>query len=422
MDGVRQTQRALVWHSLLDYTFGMSLSDIDVSPSALELLRRTAAERSDYIDLSSSNPTQHGYTFPPEILREAADGYWSTRRYAPDPHGSLRAREAIADYYSRREPPLELSPEQIFITASTSEAYSLLFSLLAVAGDNVLAPIPSYPLFGHLAAMHHIGLRHYALEYRPALKTQATYAGESAGLQEPPRWELDADALRDGRDARTRALMLISPHNPTGHVVGARLQSLAELGLPIIADEVFCEFPFAARTVPPVGALHPDATVFHLNGISKMFALPDLKLGWIAISGPRAREHVEPLELLNDTLLSANSLTQFMLPALFERGMAFVSAMRDRIRANLLVALSQLHASTWVRVAPPLGGTYLFPEIVDCDDDELLLEEMLAEGLFAHPGYFYDESRGCFLMISALLDQERLVEGLERLRRVLDGA
>jgi aspartate/methionine/tyrosine aminotransferase len=197
---------------------------------------------------------------------------------------------------------------------------------------------------------------------------------------------------------------------------------LASLHVPVIADEVFCEFPFAARAVPAVGTLCPDATVFHLNGISKMFALPDLKLGWIALSGPNVDEYVDRLELLNDTLLGANSMAQYMLPILFERGTAFVQAMRDRIQSSLLAALSHLHAIDRIRVAPPLAGMYLFPEVVDCYDEDLLLEEMLAAGLFAHPGYFYDEDRGCFLMISALLEPPRLADGLSRLKHVLDVA
>lgn len=388
----------------------MSLAALDLTPSPLEQLRRLAAQRDDYIDLSSSNPTHHGFIFPTDILRDASEEYWRTRRYEPHPKGSLRAREAIARYYARREPPLDISPEHIFITASTNEAYSLLFALLTQPGDNVLAPIPSYPLFSHLAAMNHIELRNYWLDIVGAQSEFSLHT-----LQ----WAVDGARLTEQMDECTRAVMLISPHNPTGHVITETLR-LPTSNLPIIADEVFCEFPFAARSVPPIGTLHPDATVFHLNGISKMFALPDLKLGWIAISGPSADDYIEPLELLSDTLLGANSLTQFMLPTLFERGRPFVEQMRARIQSNLLVALAHLHNINWVRVAPPFGGTYLFPEVVDCHAEDLLLADMLEAGLFAHPGYFYDEERGCFLMLSALVETPKLIEGLTRLERVLD--
>ena len=224
---------------------GVSLAELDLSISPLERLRRRAAARPDYLDLSSSNPTQHGFTFPPEILRESANAYWPARRYEPHPRGSLRAREAIAEYYAGRSPALAVSPEQIFITASTSEAYSLLFTLLAEPGDNVLAPLPSYPLFEHLAMMRHISLRNYRLEMLAA--------GDEASC-----WTLDPAALLGEADARTRAVLVISPHNPTGHVwtaASALPRDRLGQGLPLIADEVFCEFPYAVGSVPPLGAL-----------------------------------------------------------------------------------------------------------------------------------------------------------------------
>ena len=391
----------------------MSLADLDLSLSPLERLRRCAAARPDYIDLSSSNPTQHGFTFPPDILRGAADAYWSARRYEPHPKGSLRAREAIAEYYAGRRPALQVAPEQIFITASTSEAYALLFTLLTEPGDNVLAPLPSYPLFEHLAMMRHISLRNYKLELRMA-------------PEGTPQWTLDPTAFVAGADEHTRAVLVISPHNPTGHVLAeplglprAKSRVGAGAGLPIIADEVFCEFPFAVASVPPVGTLFPDETVFHLNGISKMFALPDLKLGWIALTGPRADEYLERLELLNDTLLSANSLTQSMLPALFTQGMDFTRDMHARVLESLTQALGRFAAMGGVQVARPQGGTYLFPRIAACQDEEALVSRLLEAGVFAHPGYFYDAEDGCHLMISGLLEREKLLEGLGRVAAVL---
>jgi aspartate/methionine/tyrosine aminotransferase len=395
----------------------MSFADLDLTISPLEQLRRRAAARPDYIDLSSSNSTQHGFIFPPDILRQAADAYWLARRYEPHPKGSLRAREAIAQYYAGRSPALHVSPEQVFITASTSEAYALLFTLLAEPGDNVLAPQPSYPLFEHLAMMRHITLRNYQLELRTT----------SGGT---PQWRLDQPGLAEEADEHTRAVLLISPHNPTGHVMSeniavprarqarGRSEGTGE-GLPLIADEVFCEFPFALTSVPPVGALFPDETVFHLNGISKMFALPDLKLSWIALTGPRAGDYLERLELLNDTLLSANSLTQAMLPALFAQGMDFTRSMHARIRETLTMALERFAGMDGVRVAPPQGGTYLFPRFSACDDEEALVKRLLETGVFAHPGYFYDADDGCHLMISGLLEKEKLLAGILRVGSVL---
>ncbi|MFO7166877.1 MAG: pyridoxal phosphate-dependent aminotransferase [Chloroflexota bacterium] len=372
------------------------LAGDDLSPNRIELARRQAALGPGYIDLTSSNPTHNGLLFPPEVLRAAADRYWSSRRYDPDPRGLRAAREAIARYYAGRIPPLPLDPDDVFVTASTSEAYSLLFALLADPGDNVLAPAVSYPLFDYLAAAHHVELRPYALD-------------EARG------WRIDPASLRLQADDRTRAVLVISPHNPTGAVVRSQLPSLAALGLPVICDEVFAEFPYGAPAVPPFGAVYPELPVFHLNGISKMFALPDMKLGWIALSGPAAELYGERLEVLNDTFLGANSLTQSMLPDLFAQGTPFIEAMRARVRANLDMALELLGSSERLRVAPPDGGYYLFPAVDGWDDEEELVLHLLRHGVLVHPGYFYGYERDTHIVISCLTEPSRLRAGLERL-------
>ncbi|MBC8075725.1 MAG: pyridoxal phosphate-dependent aminotransferase, partial [Chloroflexales bacterium] len=314
----------------------------DLTPNRIELARQEAARGPGYVDLTSSNPTQQGLLFPADVLRDAADAYWPSRRYAPNALGLLAAREAICAYYARRAPPLPLEPGNIAITASTSEAYSLLFALLCEPGDNVLAPEVSYPLFEYLAALHHVELRPYVLD-------------EERG------WQLDERSLLEAADERTRAVLLISPHNPTGAIVRRAMPALDALGLPLICDEVFAEFTYAAPATPPLGALHPHAPVFHLNGISKLFALPDLKLGWIAMSGPARARFGARLELLNDTFLGANALTQTMLPALFERGWPFVQEMTARVQTSIYDAIWRLEHIPSLDVRPPDGGYYLFP-------------------------------------------------------------
>jgi alanine-synthesizing transaminase len=376
-------------------------ADGDLTPNRIELARQRAAAGAGYIDLTSSNPTHQGLIFPHEVLHAAADRYWPTRRYDPDPRGALAAREAIARYYAGRTPPLSLAPDDIFITASTSEAYGLLFALLAEPGDNVLAPVVSYPLFEYLAAIYHVNLRSYALD-------------EARG------WRIDPASLHAQADELTRAVLLVSPHNPTGMVVRAALPALAALGRPVICDEVFAEFTYWAPETPPLGALHPDLPIFHLNGISKMFALPDLKLGWIALNEPAAERYGARLELLNDTFLGANALTQAMLPTVFAEGMAFVAEMRARIRGNLDLALARLARAPRIRVQPPDGGYYLFPEVLGWDDEDELVLRLLDHCVLAHPGYFYGYERGAHLMISCLTEPARLAEGLDRLLEAID--
>lgn len=373
--------------------------DLDLSPNDFELARLRRREAGGYIDLSSSNPTAQGLIFPPAILREAVGDFWETRRYTPDPRGSATARAAIGAYYAGRTPPLALEADDLFLTASTSEAYSLLFALLADPGDNLLAPDVTYPLFEYLAAMRDIELRTYP-------------------LREEEGWRIDEAALLAAASRRTRGVLLVSPHNPTGMVVGAPVAALARLGLPVICDEVFAPFSYAAPTVPPVGALHRELPVFTLNGISKLFALPDLKLGWIALNAA-ARRYGPRLELLNDTFLGANSLSQQLLPTLFAQGMPFVEAMVARVRANLDLALARLAGHPRLAARPPDGGYYLFPRVSDCEDEEGLAVRLLGHGVLAHPGSFYGEAPGAHLLLSALTAPEQFAAGLERLATAL---
>jgi alanine-synthesizing transaminase len=368
----------------------------DLSPNRIELARRAAEAGAGYVDLTSSNPTHQGLLFPADILQAAAQPYWAARRYEPDPRGQRAARAAIAGYYATREPPLALDQDDIFITASTSEAYSLLFALLAAPGDNILAPAVSYPLFDYLAEMHHIQLRPYALD-------------ESRG------WRIDPASLHAQIDSRTRAVLVISPHNPTGNVVQANLPTLGALRLPVISDEVFAEFTAQGGPAAPFGALHPQLPVFHLNGISKMFALPDLKLGWIAMSGGAAAIYGERLEVLNDTFLGANALTQSMLPHIIAHGMSFVDQMRDYVRSNIALALEKLAPCAAIRVRPPEGGYYLFPSVDGWDDEEDLVVHLIRQGVLVHPGFFFGYEHGTHLMISCLTQPDLLAEGLDRL-------
>ncbi|NJN67414.1 MAG: pyridoxal phosphate-dependent aminotransferase [Chloroflexaceae bacterium] len=375
---------------------------LDLTPNRIELARQQAAALPGYLDLTSSNPTHQGLLFPPDILRGAADAYWATRRYHPDPHGLPVARAAIAHTYAARTPSLLLPEEAIFLTASTSEAYGLLFALLADPGDNLLAPNVTYPLFDYLAEIHHIELRPYRLD-------------ESRG------WQIDEDDLRRQVDHRSRAVLIISPHNPTGAVLRGPLPVLNAVGLPLIGDEVFAPFPYRVPSVPPIAALHPDLPVFQLHGISKMFALPDLKLGWVALNGPAHQTYGERLELLNDTFLGASGLIQAMLPTLFAQGMTFVDAMRDRIRANLDDATERFSACPSLTLKPPDGGYYLFPRVHGWDNEEDLVLFLLDRGVLVHPGYFYGEVPGTHIMLSALTEPARFAAGVERICAALDG-
>ena len=370
------------------------LGDADISVNRIETLR---ARLSGYIDLTSANPTTQGQHFPADILARAAAPYWQTRRYAPDARGLLLARQAVAAYYAQRQPAMQCDPTQdILLTASTSEAYVLLFGLLANAGDNILAPAVSYPLFEYLAALFQLELRTYPLD-------------EARG------WRIDPWQLGRLSDERTRAVLVVSPHNPTGAVVRSALPVLQWMDVPVICDEVFAEFPYAIENVPPLAALMPNLPIFTLNGLSKMYALPDMKLGWIALTQVARERYGERLAVMNDTLLGASGLIQTMLPTLMAEGGPFVAQQRASIRANLDAALELLRACAQLRVRAPDAGYYVFMECLIDADEETVVLYLLENGVLVYPGYFFGETRGRYLAISCLVAHDVLVAGIRQM-------
>src|SRR5437588_10169364 len=177
-----------------------------------------------FIDLTESNPTRACFDYPPDLL--AALGDPAARRYAPAPFGSADARAAVAREYARQG--LAVPPERIVLTSGTSEAYSWLFKLLADAGDDVLVPRPSYPLFDHLTRLDLVATRAYDLEYHGA-------------------WSIDFASVERAMTPRTRAVLIVAPNNPTGSFVSrADLDRLAALcsarGMALVADEVFADY------------------------------------------------------------------------------------------------------------------------------------------------------------------------------------
>src|SRR5438876_1179847 len=259
------------------------------------LHERLKTEGHPMVDLVRGNVNEHGIVYPPEILREILAGAGDRARvYRPDSLGQWPAREAIAQYYGS----LRVPPEQILITPGTSVSYWYCFKLLAERGDEMLCPQPSYPLFDYIARLAGVEMTHYR-------------------LVESRQWAIDLDYLENQITVRTRAIILISRHNPTGMVADEeQLRGLAEIAtrhsLPIISDEVFGEFLFGRDAFPRI-ATTDAPLVFTLNGLSKMFALPGMKIGWMAVTGDAGlvRKSMARLDLISVRLLPVNEICPF---------------------------------------------------------------------------------------------------------------
>ncbi len=368
---------------------------------ALEARRRAGEP---VLDLTESNPTHAGFEYPAEIVRGFADP--AMLRYEPSPRGARAAREAVAADYARRG--VRVEPERILLTASTSEAYAYLFKLLADPGDDVLVPRPSYPLFEFLANLECIGARQYPLMYHGG-------------------WTIDFEALEGAVGDRTRAVVVVNPNNPTGSYVKRReAQALArmcaERGMALIADEVFADYawvPDSERAATLIGM--DECLTFSMSGLSKIAGLPQMKLGWIVVSGPEAlrRLAIEKLEWIADTYLSVSTPVQCAAARLLEAGGKVREQIRERTAANLAAARALL-ADSPAGILAAEGGWYIVvqaPRIVS--EEEWALELLTRHGVLVQPGYFYDFETEAYLVISLLPAPAIFGEGMRRVRECL---
>lgn len=375
-------------------------SAVDDAPSALaNALEEARTQRPDAIDLTVSNPTRVGLSYAAyEPWRDVLGAQAS--RYAPDPLGDLEARRALALDWPGDGPRPD--PEHVLLLPSSSEAYHYIFTLLADAGDEVLAPEPSYPLLSHLARYAGITLVPYPLEYDGA-------------------WHIDLASLRRRVGARTRAIILISPNNPTGSYTSrAELLALASLGLPLVSDEVFARYDLQPGRPKPLSAFGAtEALTFCIDGLSKSAGLPQLKLSWLSVSGPRAeaREAMRRLAWLADTFLSVATPVQLALPRLLERARGFRAELTARLVQNLERLRAVLDGSA-ASVLDGQGGWYAVVRLPAIAPEEDWVVGLASRaGVLVHPGHFYDFSEPPpYLVLSLLPEPEPFARGAQAIR------
>jgi alanine-synthesizing transaminase len=367
---------------------------------AVDTMRRA---RKPYIDLTESNPTRAGFHYPPDLLQPLAQPRALT--YEPSPLGIREARESVSREYARQQ--IDIRSDRIVLTASTSEAYSILFKLLADAGDEVLAPRPSYPLFDHLTRLDLVVPRPYDLEYHGA-------------------WSIDFASIERALSPRTRAVLVVSPNNPTGSFVTQpeldRLASLcADRRVAIIADEVFADYALEPGAAERAGRAARCATLtFTLGGLSKSVGLPQVKLGWIAVGGSdrSATESLERLELICDTYLSVSTPVQLAAGALLDRGVAVRRAIASRVVANYHYLKSSSGRAPACQVLQSDGGWCGVLQVPSLQSEEdLVLELLQTDGVLTHPGYFFDFPRESFVIVSLLPPEPTFADGIDRVLR-----
>jgi alanine-synthesizing transaminase len=350
------------------------------------------------LDLTRSNPTECAFVYDERGIQHAlAAG--EVLHYRPEARGMAVAREAVADYYRNRH-AVALAADDLVLTSGTSEAYSFLFRLLCNAGDEVLIPAPGYPLFDFLADICDVKLVRFALVYDHG-------------------WQIDFAALAAAATERTRAVIVVHPNNPTGHyVASAEQRQLAdfcrERGLALIADEVFLDFSLAENRV---GSLLKGARAltFALSGLSKICGLPQMKLAWLAVSGPEAekREALARLEVIADAYLSAGAPVQLAARALLEMRGPFQEQVRQRVGRNLCELDRQLAGQNVSTRLACDGGWTAVLRVPAVQSDEALAIALLKErSVLVHPGHFYDFARPGHIVVSLIVPEPEFAQGI----------
>ena len=375
----------------------------NLSPNWLSLLiqeKRNAGV--PVLDLTLSNPTQAFAEYPHEEIRRAYANI-TEFTYRPDPLGLKEARCAIARVYTEQGVPI--SPDQLVLTASSSEAYALLFKLFCDPEDEVLVPAPSYPLFDFLARLESIRIVPYRLQYD--------------GI-----WCIDLASLRERISSRTRAVVIVNPNNPTGSFLKeSEKNELFELArrhdLPIISDEVFRDYSLGSTGSQVTTLINSDMVLsFSLNGLSKTAGMPQMKLGWIAINGPAAERELARarLEILLDTYLSVSTPVQSALPELLRIGSRIQHRIAERTKRNL-AGLAELLKDSPAHCLHTEGGWSAIVRLPHTAAEEVWVARLLEEqAMIVQPGYFFDMDSEPYVVMSLITPPELFDEGIRRLR------
>ncbi len=401
--------------------------------AAVEEVRASVAR---VLDLTVSNPTRAGLEYDSAAILAALSSPRGMD-YDPQAKGLLEAREAVAGYYRDRCDHGEggiignasatgsVDPERIVLTTSTSEGYSFVFRLLCNAGDELLVPKPSYPLFEFLADLQDVRLVPYPLIYDHG-------------------WQMDFPSLEKAVTERTRGVVVVHPNNPTGSYVsvGEREQLNAfclERGLAVIVDEVFLEYEISddlggavelCSTGQPRAAVstwaaphtsfvgNDEVLTFTLSGVSKISALPQMKVAWVVTSGPEeiAAAAMGRLEVIADTYLSMNAPVQGAVRVLLEQRKSIQRQLMARVRTNLAELDRQLAGQKACERLRVDGGWYVVLRVpVTRSDEELAIELVREKAVVVHPGHFYDFPGDGYLVLSLITPAEEFKEGMSRI-------
>ena len=372
-----------------------------------EALEEVTSSGARVLDLTISNPTRVGLHYDDRLILQALASPRSMD-YDPDPKGLPGARAAVAEYYKTQHRIHDLDPGRLILTTSTSEGYSFVFRLICNPGDELLVPKPSYPLLEFLADLQDVRLVPYPLIYDHG-------------------WQMDFPSLRNAVTKRTRAVVVVHPNNPTGSFVHPQEQETLnrlcrDHELALIADEVFLDYAHH-RAAPQTFAATPDVLTFTLSGVSKVSALPQMKVAWIVTSGPAARVEAAQsrLEVIADTYLSMNAPIQWATPVLLEQRRSIQEQLLNRVLANLKELDRLLAAQKTCQRLIVEGGWYAVLHVpLTQTDEELAVDLLRRKSVLVHPGHFYDFAGDGYLVLSLITVEAEFAEGVHHILEMVN--
>lgn len=426
--------------------------DLSPSPFFVEL-ERAKAESAPFIDMTVSSPVKAGLSV--DLNTAIDEGRKDFGNWNPDAAGWKSAREAVVEYY--RERGGNFTAGQIILTASTSEAYSVLFKTFCDPGDVILTPMPGYPLLDTLAQLEHLECAPYFLKLKreiasgaahsrndkSAAKNNVVLSGAKNPVKSSFRFVLDSDSLLAAPE-HAKILLLVSPHNPTGHCVSheewnATVRFCEENNMILVVDEVFGDYAFSPEVrrsweflmggePEPVNFFDagggdfinlpedgPKCPIFWLNGLSKAVGSPQLKLGWMAFYAPRERfeEIRAALEFVEDAYLSVSAPAQALGASLLKHTTDYESRVRERLLTNWQTLREAFPSKYCPEV---LGGWYAVVRLGE-DDEKITLRLLREKHVLVQPGFFFDFDEDGWVVISLLQEPAQFKEAVERIKQ-----
>lgn len=376
----------------------------DLSENPLSLtLKKLKTAGVPIINLTEANPTKVGFQYPSDWLTSLTTK--KNFEYEPIASGMLKTRQSVCDYYQQRK--INISPNQVLLTASTSEAYSFLFKLLCNPNDEVLTPAPGYPLFSYLAQLNDVKVSSYQLIFKQGL------------------WQFDIEHIKKQiKNGNVKAIILVSPNNPTGSFTTKKdfqfLNAICQQhNIAIISDEVFSDYVFGEYQDSFESALNnKEVLTFTMSGISKALALPQMKMSWIVANGPdeQLKEALSRLDVIADTYLSVSTPIQHACVEWLSKADAIVHQIKARVEQNLTTLRHLIADKKDIELFCVQAGWYALLKIpMDISEDEWVLRLLEEKQVYVHPGFYFDFQQEGIIVLSLLPPRETFQQGIQAL-------